>query len=260
MSGAVIDLAAVARVRRELGTIVATHAHIAGTDAQARVSRWIYAQENEPMSRPLDPENTDSIALTMRITRPLADALDAELARFTAQNPGVSASRATIARIALMRAFMSSGNVLASASAPAPVAPVAPAAPAPEARAERVERTPRVVPAVALVPVVDTRQGHLPITATVASAATSSESTHAPSEPSAAPKRTRDDDDDALRVRYRSALAAKRLVGTHTAARVGCSEASLRGWAIGSTKNLKGEWLAALTAILDALDAKEVPA
>ena len=179
MSGAVIDLAAVARVRRELETIVATHAHIAGTDAQARVSQWIYAQENEPMSRPLDPENTDSLALTMRITRPLADALDAELARFTAQNPGVSASRATIARIALMRVFMSSGNVLASASAPAPVAPVAPAAPAPVARVERVERASPAAPAVALVPVVDTRQGQLPITATVASVAPMSESAYA---------------------------------------------------------------------------------
>ena len=211
------------------------------------------------MNRPLDPENTDSLALTMRITRPLADALDAELARFTAQNPGVSASRATIARIALHRVFMSSGNVLASASAPAPVAPVAPAAPAPEARAERSERASRVVPAVASVPAVDPRQGHLPITATVANDAPMSESKHAPSEPSAAPKRTRDDD-DALRVRYRAALAAKRLVGTHTAARVGCSEASLRGWAIGSTKNLKREWLAALASVLDALDAKGVPA
>lgn len=140
-----------------------------------------------------------------------------------------------------------------------PVAPVAPAAPAPEARAERVERTPRVVPAVALVPVVDTRQGHLPITATVANDAPMSESSHAPSEPSAAPKRTRDDD-DALRVRYRAALAAKRLVGTHTATSIGCSEASLRGWAIGSTKNLKREWLAALASVLDALDAKGVPA
>ena len=152
----------------------------------------------------------------------------------------------------------------ASAAAPSspesPAVAVAPAAPAPEAPVERVERASPAAPAVAPVPVVDTRQGHLPITATVASAATSSESTHAPSEPSAAPKRTRDDDDDALRVRYRAALAAKRLVGTHTATRVGCSEASLRGWAIGSTKNLRSEWLAALAAILDALDAKGVPA
>ena len=217
------------------------------------------------MSRPLDPENTDSIALTMRITRPLADALDAELARFTAQNPGVSASRATIARIALMRAFMSSGNVLASASAPAPVAPVAPAAPAPEARAERVERTPRVVPAVALVPVVDTRQGHLPITATVANDAPVSEGTHAPSEPAAAPRRARGKavatpENDALRARYTAALAAKRLVGTHTATSIGCSEGSLRGWASGDTKTLRSVWLDALVPILDALDAKGVPA
>jgi hypothetical protein len=134
------------------------------------------------------------------------------------------------------------------------------AAASPEAPVERVERASPAAPAVAPVPVVDTRQGHLPITATVASAATSSESTHAPSEPSAAPKRTRDDDDDALRVRYRAALAAKRLVGTHTATSIGCSEASLRGWAKGDTKTLKSEWLAALAVLLDGLDAKEVPA
>jgi hypothetical protein len=217
------------------------------------------------MNRPLDPENTDSLALTMRITRPLADALDAELARFTAQNPGVSASRATIARIALMRAFMSSGNVLASASAPAPVAPVAPAAPAPVARVERVERASPAAPAVASVPAVDPRQGHLPITATVANDAPMSESKHAPSEPAAAPKRTRDDDalaqaNDAVRARYCAAIAAKQLVGTHTAALIGCSEGSLRGWAKGDTKTLKSEWLDALVPILDALDAKGVTA
>ena len=158
------------------------------------------------MNRPLDPENTDSLALTMRITRPLADALDAELARFTAQNPGVSASRATIARIALMRAFMSSGNVLASASAPAPVAPVAPAAPAPVARVERVERASPAAPAVASAPVVDPRQ--LPLVASL-------EPAHV--EPAAAPKRTRDDDalaqaNDAVRARYCAAIAAKQLV------------------------------------------------
>ena len=266
MSGAAIDLAAVARARRALETLVAVHPRLTHPDAQARVSHWLDTPENDAhMSRPLDPENTDSLALTMRITRPLADALDAELARFTAQNPGVSASRATIARIALMRVFMSSGNVLASASAPAPVAPVAPAAPAPEARAERVERASPAAPAVASAPVVDTRQGQLPIIATAANDAPMSESTHAPSEPAAAPKRTRDDDalaqaNDAVRARYCAAIAAKQLVNTHTAARIGCSEGSLRGWAKGDTKTLKSEWLDALAVLLDALDAKGVPA
>lgn len=256
MSGAAIDLAAVARARRALETLVAVHPRLTHPDAQARVSHWLDTPENDaPMSRPLDPENTDSLALTMRITRPLADALDAELARFTAQNPGVSASRATIARIALMRAFMSSGNVLASASAPAPVAPVAPAAPAPVARVERAERASSAVPAVAPVPAVDPRQ--LPLVASL-------EPAHV--EPAAAPKRTRDDDDalaqanDAVRARYCAAIAAKQLVNTHTAARIGCSEGSLRGWAKGDTKTLKSEWLAALAVLLDGLDAKEVPA
>jgi len=92
------------------------------------------------MNRPLDPANTDSLALSLRITRPLAAALDAELERFAAANPGVSASRATIARIALMRAFLPTGATLASASAPLPVAAVAPAVPA-------LERFPRVVTA-----------------------------------------------------------------------------------------------------------------
>ena len=130
------------------------------------------------MSRPLDPEHTDSIALSLRITRPLADALDAELVRFTAANPGVSASRATIARIALMRAFLPTGARTSSPEAPpaaatpgtAPSAPevpavAAPAAPPPAARAERVERAPRVVSAVASAPVVDPRQLAIPVTA-----------------------------------------------------------------------------------------------
>ena len=330
MSGVAIDLSAIARVRRAFETIVATHPRLAHLDAHARMSRWIYAPENDaPMSRPIDPDSADAIQLALRITKALAAALDAEVARFNEANPGASASRAMVARIALTRAFLPSGNVLASASAPAPVAPVAPAAPAPVARVERVERASPAAPPVASVPAVDPRQGHLPITATVANDAPMSESTHAhaalharyhdarerlrfthedaeralaaagvpvenlrrelakptakwtaahaaaltawldtieasgvpsPSEPAAAatPKRTRDD--DALRVRYRAALAAKQLVGTHTAARVGCSEASLRGWAIGSTKNLRSEWLDALVPILDALDAKEVPA
>lgn len=130
-----------------------------------------------------------------------------------------------------------------------------PAAPAPEARVERVERASRVVPVVAPVPVVDSRQ--LPLVASL-------EPAHV--EPAAAPKRTRDDDDalaqanDAVRARYCAAIAAKQLVNTHTAARIGCSEGSLRGWAKGDTKTLKSEWLAALAVLLDGLDAKEVPA
>ena len=154
----------------------------------------------------------------------------------------------------------------ASAAAPSspesPAVAVAPAAPAPEAPVERVERASPAAPAVASAPVVDTRQGQLPTIATAASVAPMSESAHAPSEPAAAPKRTRDDDalaqaNDAVRARYCAAIAAKQLVGTHTAALIGCSEGSLRGWAKGDTKTLKSEWLAALTAILDA---KEVPA
>ena len=224
------------------------------------------------MNRPLDPDAPDSLALSLRITRPLADALDAELARFTAQNPGVSASRATIARIALMRAFLPSGNVLASASAPAPLvalpapapppeAPAvatAPAAPAPEARpkrAPRVERASSAVPAVASAPVVDPRQ--LAIPGAVAILAPSSE-------PAAAPRRARGKavatpENDALRARYTAALAAKRLTNKPTAARVGCSEGTLHQWQAGTIKNLGGDkdpdgkWLAALTVILDAL-------
>lgn len=124
------------------------------------------------MNRPLDPDAPDSIALSLRITRPLAAALDAELARFTAQNPGVSASRALVARIALMRVFLPSGTVLASASAPAPEAPVEPA---PAARAEHAARPPRVAPVPVSPPAVDPRQ--LPLTPT-ASAAPMSESAH----------------------------------------------------------------------------------
>lgn len=226
----------------------------------------------------------------------------------------------------------------ASAAAPSspesPAVAVAPAAPAPEAPVERVERASPAAPAVASAPVVDTRQGQLPIIATVASVAPMSESAFAhmslrhrydaarsrhgfkhadaeraladagvpvknlcrelakptakwtaahaaaltamldvddgtswfaPSEPAAAPKRTRDDDalaqaNDAVRARYCAAIAAKQLVGTHTAALIGCSEGSLRGWAKGDTKTLKSEWLAALAVLLDGLDAKEVPA
>lgn len=219
------------------------------------------------MSRPLDPDAPDSLALTMRITRPLADALDAELARFTAQNPGVSASRATIARIALMRAFLPTGAVLASASAPAPlvaVAPVAapeapavavaPAALAPEARVERVERAPRVVSAVASAPVVDPRQ--LPLTA-AASDAPVSESTPSPSEPSA------DVDaltqaNEALRVRYRAGLAAKLVTPGDVWIPLGDkSESRLRMWAKGVSKNVSAERLATIASLLDA---KGVPA
>lgn len=138
-----------------------------------------------------------------------------------------------------------------------PAVAVAPAAPAPEARVERVERAPRVVSAVASAPVVDPRQ--LPLTA-AASDAPVSESTPSPSEPSAdVDALTRAN--EALRVRYRAALAAKLLTGEATAKRVGCSEGTLRQWKDGAIQNLggdkdpEGKWLAALTAILDALDA-----
>ena len=135
-----------------------------------------------------------------------------------------------------------------------PAVVVAPAAPAPVARVERVERASPAAPAVASAPVVDPRQ--LPLVASL-------EPAHV--EPAAAPKRTRDDDalaqaNDAVRARYCAAIAAKQLVNTHTAARIGCSEGSLRGWAKGDTKTLKSEWLAALAVLLDGLDAKEVPA
>lgn len=156
----------------------------------------------------------------------------------------------------------------ASAAAPSspesPAVAVAPAAPAPEAPVERVERASPAAPAVASAPVVDTRQGQLPITATVANDAPMSESSHAPSEPAATPKRTRakavaTPENDALRARYTVALAAKRLTNKPTAARVGCSEGTLHQWQAGTIKNLggdkdpEGKWLAALTVILDAL-------
>lgn len=90
----------------------------------------------------------------------------------------------------------------------------------------------------------------------------------APSEPSPAkaPTRTRaravaTPENEAMRVRYRAALAAKRLTGEATAKRIGCSEGTLRQWKDGALQNLgsdkdpDGKWLAALTSILDALDA-----
>jgi trans-aconitate methyltransferase len=90
----------------------------------------------------------------------------------------------------------------------------------------------------------------------------------APSEPSPAkaPTRTRaravaTPENEALRVRYRAALTAKLLTGEATAKRVGCSEGTLRQWKDGALQNLgsdrdpEGKWLAALTAILDGLDA-----
>lgn len=90
----------------------------------------------------------------------------------------------------------------------------------------------------------------------------------APSEPSPAktPSRARaravaTPENEAMRVRYRAALAAKLLTGEATAKRVGCSEGTLRQWKDGAIQNLggdkdpEGKWLAALTAILDGLDA-----
>lgn len=90
----------------------------------------------------------------------------------------------------------------------------------------------------------------------------------APSEssPAKAPSRTRANaestpENDALRTRYRAALSAKRITNKPTAERIGCSEATLRQWKDGALKKLggdkdpEGRWLAALTSILDALDA-----
>lgn len=90
----------------------------------------------------------------------------------------------------------------------------------------------------------------------------------APSEPSPAkaPSRARapaeaSPENDALRARYRAALAAKLLTNKPTAERIGCSEGTLRQWKDGALRNLgsdkdpDGKWLAALTSILDALDA-----
>ena len=138
-----------------------------------------------------------------------------------------------------------------------PAVVVAPAALAPEARAERVERASRVVPAVASAPVVDPRQGQLPITATVANDAPVSESTPSPSEPSA------DVDalthaNEALRVRYRAGLAAKLVTPRDVWGALGDkSESRLRGWAKGDIKNVSAERLAAIASLLDA---KGVPA
>lgn len=58
------------------------------------------------MSRPIDPHHRETLVLTFRITRPLAEALDAELARFLAEHPGFNGSRGAMARIALHRAFL----------------------------------------------------------------------------------------------------------------------------------------------------------
>lgn len=181
------------------------------------------------MSRPLDPDAPDSLALSLRITRPLADALDAELARFTAANPGVSASRATIARIALMRAFLPTGAALASASAPAPpvalppapppespAVAVAPAAPAPEARPKRA---PRVVPS--------------------------------PSKPAGVRVETTPENDD-LRARYIAAVNAGSLTHRGTAKRAGCSDKMLRLWASGERRNLSAPLLSKIRRELKA--------
>ena len=186
------------------------------------------------MSRPLDPDAPDSLALSLRITRPLADALDAELARFTAANPGVSASRATIARIALMRAFLPTGAALASASAPlvalpapalpapapppeAPAVATAPAAPAPEARPKRA---PRVVPAAAPKP-----------------AGVRVETTP---------------ENNELRARYIAAVNAGSLTHRGTAERAGCSDKMLRMWASGKRRNLGAPLLSKIRRELKA--------
>ena len=180
------------------------------------------------MSRPLDPEHTDSLALSLRITRPLADALDAELARFIEANPGVSASRATIARIALMRAFLPTAATLASAPAPlvalppatppeAPAVAVAPVEPAPVARPKRA---PRVVPAAA-------------------------------PKPAGVRVETTPENDD-LRARYIAAVNAGSLTHRGTAKRAGCSDKMLRLWASGERRNLSAPLLSKIKRELKA--------
>ena len=177
------------------------------------------------MNRPLDPDAPDSIALAMRITRPLADALDAELARFTAANPGVSASRATIARIALMRAFLPTAATLASASAPAPLVALPAPAPPPEAPAvatapeARPKRAPRVVPS--------------------------------PSKPAGVRVETTPENND-LRARYIAAVNAGSLTHRGTAERAGCSDKMLRMWASGKRRNLGAPLLSKIRRELKA--------
>lgn len=194
------------------------------------------------MNRPLDPDAPDSIALSLRITRPLAAALDAELARFTAQNPGVSASRALVARIALMRVFLPSGTVLASASAPAPEAPVEPA---PAARAEHAARPPRVAPVPVSPPAVDPRQ--LPLTPT-ASAAPMSESAHP---------------HESLRARYTDARERLRFThddATRALATAGVPVENLRRELVKPTDQWTAAHAAALAVWLDTIEANGAPA
>lgn len=182
------------------------------------------------MSRPLDPENTDSLALSLRITRPLADALDAELARFTAANPGVSASRATIARIALMRAFLPTGATLASASAPAPLVAGPSPAPPPEA------------PAVAVAPVEP---------APVARPKRAPRVVPAPSKPAGVRVETTPENNE-LRARYIAAVNAGSLTHRGTAERAGCSDKMLRMWASGKRRNLGAPLLSKIRRELKA--------
>lgn len=120
MSAALVDLPAVARARAALVALVAAHPQLAAPEAQARAERWL----GEPDMERLDPDHADSVLLTMRIPKRLAVALDAALERWRADNPGFAASRATIARAALLRAF-----ALVPPSAPS--APVEPARAAP---------------------------------------------------------------------------------------------------------------------------------
>jgi hypothetical protein len=62
--------------------------------------------------RPIDSEHRETTVVTFRITRPLADALDAEVARLVAKHPGIPIGRGVVARIALMRALLDDGPKL----------------------------------------------------------------------------------------------------------------------------------------------------
>lgn len=213
---AAVDLAAVVRARVALAAIARAHPELAERTAMVRLAAYVNRHDDSTYRRDTITVQRDTVSTRGDTT--MAD----DTQTFTARLP-----RALLAALdteaqrlgALAGGITVSRNdalrvTLQRALAAAPVALAAPLAAS--------AAPPAVVPADL-------------------SARRAVDRTPAAPPPSA----------EAVRVRYRAALDAKKLQGKATAETVGCSEAQLRKWSKGESGSLPGDSLARLIKLLD---------
>lgn len=122
MTGAVIDMGAVARARNELAALVAAHPHLTSPEARERLAAALPELTEPLMSNRLDPNAVGaSVTVGVRLSPELLAAVDSEAARLGAAAAYRAVGRSDAVRSMLLRCIAADR---AREALPAPDAPV----------------------------------------------------------------------------------------------------------------------------------------